>query len=88
MDRACEDDETRQLSAGPGFMPVVPPRSNRTALEIRLGPVQTAQRVREPVPAAQELPGASRASTGPTSCSSVFIGFVFVIDALQSVNMP
>jgi len=31
MDRACEDDETRQLAADLGFMPVVPPKHNRAA---------------------------------------------------------
>jgi len=31
MDRAYEDDETRQLAADLGFMPVVPPKSNRVA---------------------------------------------------------
>ncbi|MDE2976343.1 MAG: IS5 family transposase [Acidobacteriota bacterium] len=29
MDRACEDDETRQLALDLGFVPVVPPKSNR-----------------------------------------------------------
>jgi len=31
MDRACEDDETRELAADLGFIPVVPPKSNRAA---------------------------------------------------------
>ncbi len=29
MDRAYENDEPRQLAAGPGFTPVVPPKSCR-----------------------------------------------------------
>lgn len=29
MDRAYEDDETRQLALDLGFVPVVPPKSNR-----------------------------------------------------------
>ena len=29
MDRACEGDETRALAAELGYMPVVPPKSNR-----------------------------------------------------------
>ena len=31
MDRAYEDDETRQLALDRGFTPVVPPKSNRVA---------------------------------------------------------
>jgi len=31
MDRACEDDETRELAADLGFIPVVPPKSSRAA---------------------------------------------------------
>ena len=29
MDRAYEDDETRQLASNQGFIPVVPPKTNR-----------------------------------------------------------
>ena len=29
MDRACEGDQTRQLAFDLGFIPVVPPQSNR-----------------------------------------------------------
>ncbi len=31
MDRACEDDEPRQLAVDLGFTPVVPPKRSRTA---------------------------------------------------------
>jgi len=31
MDRACEDDETRQLAVDLGFTPVMPPKRNRAA---------------------------------------------------------
>ena len=54
MDRACEDNEARQLAADPGFTPVAPPKSSRIA--IRTGSMQqAAQRGRTPVLAAQGL---------------------------------
>jgi len=56
MDRAYEGNETRQLVLDLGFVPVVPPKKDRTGLVgIRRGTVQAAQRGRAVLPAVQGL---------------------------------
>src|SRR5258708_8799398 len=57
MDRAYEGEETRQLALDLGFIPVVPPKSNRiTPWEYDREMDQAPQRDRAPVSPAQGLP--------------------------------
>jgi len=67
MDRACEDDETRQLAADLGFMPVVPPKSSRTA------PGNTTGNSTGDAMGSNACSGGSRASAG---CSHASTGWM------------
>jgi len=89
MDRACEDDETRQLAADLGFTPVVPPKSNRTApweydrkLYRRRNEVEHLFR---------RLKGFRRVFSRFEKLDVLFLGFIvfaLIVDALRSVNKP
>jgi len=89
MDRAYEDDETRQLAADLGFTPVVPPKSNRTApweydrkLYRRRNEVERLFR---------RLKGFRRMFSRFDRLDVMFLGFVvfaLTVDALRSVNTP
>ena len=89
MGRACEDDETRPPASGPGFLPVMHPKSSRVApWAMRQGTVQTAQRGRAPV---RRLKGFHRVFSRFEKLDVMFLGFVvfaLVIDALHRVNKP
>jgi len=89
MDRAYEDDETRQLAADLGFTPVVPPNRNRTApwkydrkLYRRRNEVERLFR---------RLKGFRRVFSRFDKLDVMFLGFVvfaLIVDALRSVNTP
>ena len=89
MDRAYEDDETRQLAVDLGFTPVVPPKSNRTApwkydreLYKRRNEVERLFR---------RLKGFRRVFSRFEKLDVMFLGFIvftLIIDALISVNTP
>ncbi len=89
MDRAYEDDETRQLAVDLGFTPVVPPKSNRTApwkydreLYKRRNEVERLFR---------RLKGFRRGFSRFEKLDVMFLGFIvfaLIIDALISVNTP
>jgi len=89
MDRACEDDETRQLASDLGFTPVVPPKRNRTApwkydreLYQRRNGVERLFR---------RLKGFRRVFSRFDRPGVMFPGFVvfaLIINALCSVNSP
>jgi len=89
MDRAYEDDETRRLAADLGFMPVVPPKSNRVSpweydreLYKRRNEVERLFR---------RLKGFRRVFSRFDKLDVMFLGFVvfaLVVDALRSVNTP
>jgi len=89
MDRACEDDETRQPAADLGFTPVVPPKRNRTApweydrkLYRRRNEVERLFR---------RLKGFRRVFPRFDKLDVMFPGFVvfaLAVDALCSVDTP
>ena len=89
MDRACEDDQTRQLAVDLGFTPVVPPKSNRTTpwkydreLYKRRNEVERLFR---------RLKGFRRGFSRFEKLDVMFLGFIvfaLIIDALISVNTP
>jgi hypothetical protein len=57
MDRAYADNETLQLALDFGFLPVVPPKSNRLhPWQYDKSHVSPAQRNRATVPATERLP--------------------------------
>ena len=89
MDRAYEDNATRQLALDLGFAPVVPPKRNRVdpweydrELYKRRNEVERLFR---------RLKGYRRVFTRFEKLDVVFLGFivfVLIVDALISVNMP
>ena len=89
MDRAYEDDETRQLALDFGFLPVVPPKSNR------LDPWQydkALYRKRNEVERLfRRLKGFRRIFSRFDKLDVLFLGFLnfaLIVEALRSVNTP
>ena len=89
MDRAYEDNETRQLALDFGFIPVVPPKSNR------LEPWQydkALYRKRNEVDRLfRRLKGFRRIFSRFDKLDVLFLGFLnfaLIVEALRSVNTP
>ena len=89
MDRAYEDNETRQLALHLGFVPVVPPKSNR------LNPWEydreMYKRRNEIERLFRRLKGYRRIFFRFEKLDVIFLGFVvfvLIVDALLSVNTP
>ncbi len=89
MDRAYEDNETRQLALDFGFIPVVPPKCNR------LEPWQydkALYRKRNEVERLfRRLKGFRRIFSRFDKLDVLFLGFLnfaLIVDALRSVNTP
>jgi transposase len=89
MDRAYEDNETRQLALDFGFIPVVPPKSNR------LEPWQydkALYRKRNEVERLfRRLKGFRRIFSRFDKLDVLFLGFLnlaLIVEALRSVNTP
>ena len=89
MDRAYEDNETRQLALHLGFVPVVPPKSNR------LNPWEydreMYKRRNEIERLFRRLKGYRRIFSRFEKLDVIFLGFVvfvLIVDALLSVNTP
>ena len=89
MDRAYEDNETRQLALDFGFIPVVPPKSNR------LEPWQydkALYRKRNEVERLfRRLKGFRRIFSRFDKLDALFLGFLnfaLIVEALRSVNTP
>ena len=89
MDRAYEDNQTRQLALHPGFVPVVPPKSNR------LNPWEydreMYKRRNEIERLFRRLKGYRRIFSRFEKLDVIFLGFVvfvLIVDALLSVNTP
>jgi transposase len=87
MDRAYEDNETRQLGLDFGFIPVVPPKSNR------LEPWQydkALYRKRNEVERLfRRLKGFRRIFSRFDKLDVLFLGFLnfaLIVEALRSVN--
>ena len=87
MDRAYEDNETRQLALKLGFVPVVPPKSNR------LNPWEydreMYKRRNEVERLFRRLKGFRRIFSRFEKLDVIFLGFVvfvLIVDALLSVN--
>jgi transposase len=89
MDRAYEDNETRQLALDFGFIAVVPPKSNR------LEPWQydkALYRKRNEVERLfRRLKGFRRIFSRFDKLDVLFLGFLnfaLIVEALRSVNTP
>jgi len=89
MDRAYEGDETRQLALELGFIPVVPPKSNR------LSPWEydrvMYRRRNEVERLFRRLKGFRRIFSRFDKLDVMFTAFIhlaLIVDALISVNMP
>jgi len=89
MDRAYEDNETRQLALDFGFIPVVPPKSNR------LEPWQydkALYRKRNEVEwLFRRLKGFRRIFSRFDKLDVLFLGFLnfaLIVEVLRSVNTP
>jgi transposase len=89
MDRAYEDNQTRQLALDFGFIPVVPPKSNR------LEPWQydkALYRKRNEVERLfRRLKGFRRIFSRFDKLDVLFLGFLnlaLIVEALRSVNTP
>ena len=89
MDRAYEDNETRQLALDFGFIPAVPPKSNR------LEPWQydkALYRKRNEVERLfRRLKGFRRIFSRFDKLDVLFLGFLnfaLIVEALRSVNTP
>jgi hypothetical protein len=71
MDRAYEDDETRQLALDLGFIPVVPPLSTRVQpWEYDRAKYKRRDESNGCSAASRASAASSRASTNSTACSS------------------
>ena len=89
MDKAYEGDETRQLALDLGYMPVVPPKSNRLnpweydrALYRKRNEVERLFR---------RLKGFRRVFSRFDKLDVMFTGFIhfaLIVDILRSVNTP
>ena len=89
MDRAHEDDATRQLSLDLGLDPVVPPKSNR--LEPWEYNRELYKRRNEVERLFRRLKGFRRIFSRFEKLDVVFLGFivfVLIVEALRSVNTP
>ena len=89
MDRAYEDDRTRQLALDLGFVPVVPPKSNR--LDPWEYDRQMYKRRNEIERLFRRLKGFRRIFSRFEKLDVVFVGFVvfvLIVDTLLSVNTP
>jgi len=89
MDRACEDNATRQLALQLGFAPVVPPKSNR------LNPWEydreLCKRRNEVERLFRRLKGFRRIFSRFENLDVIYLGFVtfvLIVEALRSVNTP
>ena len=89
MDRAYEDNATRQLALELGFSPVVPPKSNR------LNPWEydreLYKRRNEVERLFRRLKGFRRIFSRFEKLDVIYLGFVtfvLIVDALLSVNTP
>ena len=89
MDRAYEGDETRQLAFDLGFVPVVPPRSNRiNAWEYDR---EMYKRRNEIERLFRRLKGFRRIFSRFEKLDVMFIGFIhfaLIIEAFRSANTP
>ena len=89
MDRAYEDDATRQLSLDLGLDPVVPPKSNR--LEPWEYNRELYKRRNEVERLFRRLKGFRRIFSRFEKLDVVFLGFivfVLIVEALRSVSTP
>ena len=89
MDRAHEDDATRQLSLDLGLDPVVPPKSNR--LEPWEYNRELYKRRNEVERLFRRLKGFRRIFSRFEKLDVVFLGFivfVLIVEALRSVSTP
>jgi len=89
MDRAYEDNETRQLALDFGFIPVVPPKRNR----LEPWPYDKAlYRKRNEVERLfRRLKGFRRIFSRFDKLDVLFLGFLnfaLIVEALRSVNTP
>ena len=89
MDRAYEDDETRQLALDLNFIPVVPPKSNRiNAWEYDR---EMHKRRKEIERLFRRLKGFRRIFSRFEKLDVMFIAFInfaLIVEALPSVNRP
>ena len=89
MDRAYEGDETRQLAFDLGFVPVVPPKSNRiNAWEYDR---EMYKRRNEIERLFRRLKGFRRIFSRFEKLDVMFIGFIhfaLIVEAFRSVNTP
>ena len=84
MDRACEDNETRQLALDLGFVPVVPPKSNR--LDPWEYDREMYKRRNEVERLFRRLKGFRRIFSRFEKLDVIFLGFivfVLIVDALR-----
>ena len=89
MDRAYEDNETRQLALELGFSPVVPPKSNR--LDPWEYDRELYKRRNEVERLFRRLKGYRRIFSRFEKLDVIYLGFVtfvLIVDALLSVNTP
>lgn len=89
MDRAYEDNQIRQVALHLGFMPVVPPKSNR------VNPWgydrEMYKRRNENEPLFRRLKGYRRIFSRFEKLDVIYLGFivfVLIVDTLLSVNTP
>jgi hypothetical protein len=85
MDRASEDNETRQLALDFGFIPVVPPQKQSPGtVAVRQGSLPQAQRSRTLVSTTQGLP--RRIFSRFDKLDALFLGFLnfaLIVEALR-----
>ena len=89
MDRAYEGAETRQLALDLGFIPVVPPKSNR--LEPWEYDRAMYQRRNEIERLFRRLKGFRRIFSRFEKLDVLFVGFIhfaLIVEALRCVNTP
>jgi transposase len=83
MDRAYEGDETRQLAMGLGYVPVVPPKSNR--LDLREYDKAMYRKRNEAERLFRRLKGFRRVPSRFDKLDVMFAGFIhfaLIVDAL------
>jgi transposase len=89
MDRAYEGDETRQLALELGFVPVVPPKSNRiNAWEYHRTMYRRQNEIERLF---RRLKGFRRIFSRFEKLDVMFVGFIhfaLIVEAFRSVNTP
>lgn len=89
MDKAYEGNETRQLALDLGFIPVVPPKSNR--VEPWEYNKEMYKRRNEVERLFRRLKGFRRIFSRFEKLDVMFVGFIhfaLIVEALRSVNTP